>query len=124
MQASAEKIWGSVRNNIQTMVNPDLFRLWFDPIRAKALEHDILTLQVADDFSGVWLEKNYLDLIRDNAILAAGRQLKVRFEASSTENAKTPEPMQKTKARPDAEQTIERSNGHRELQFNPKNTFD
>src|SRR3954470_18745360 len=103
MQTSAENIWGTVRQSLQTMVNPDLFRLWFDPIRPKGLEHDVLTLQVVDEFSGVWLEKNYLDLIRDNAILAAGRQLKVKFESSITDNAKTPEAMLKTKARTETE---------------------
>ncbi len=123
MQTAAENIWGTVRQSLQTMVNPDLFRLWFDPIRPKGLEHDVLTLQVVDEFSGVWLEKNYLDLIRDNAILAAGRQLKVRFESSTTDNAKTPEAMQKSKAKPETD-SVERGNGHRELQFNPKNTFD
>jgi chromosomal replication initiator protein len=123
MQLSAEKVWGSVQQSLQSVVNADLFRLWFAPIRPKGLERDTLTLEVADDFSGVWLEKNYLDLIRDSVILAAGRQLKVRFEASTTDNAKTPELMQKAKAKP-AIESVERSNGHRELQFNPKNTFD
>jgi chromosomal replication initiator protein len=123
MQASAEKIWGTAQQSIQSMVNADLFRMWFAPIRPKGIEHDTLTLEVADEFCGVWLEKNYLDLIRDNAMLAAGRQLKVRFQASGTDNAKTPEAMQKPKARTDTE-TVERGNGHRELQFNPKNTFD
>src|SRR5215212_5841611 len=123
MQLSAEKLWGSVQESLQSVVNPDLFKLWFAPIRPKTIERDTLTLEVSDDFRGVWLEKNYLDLIRDSVILAAGRQLKVRFEASSTDNAKTPEPMQKAKAKP-AVEPVERSNGHRELQFNPKNTFD
>jgi len=125
MQISAETIWGSIQQNLQSMVNPDLFRLWFAPIRPKGIEHDCLTLEVADEFSGVWLEKNYLDLIRDNAILAAGRPLKVKFEASTTGNPRISDAMQKTKAKPETE-SVERGsgNGQREIPFNPKNTFD
>src|ERR1043165_5763305 len=101
MQVSAQKVWGTVQQSIQTMVSPELYKLWFSNIRPKDLEHDCLTLEVENDFCEVWLEKNYLDLIREKAILASGRPLKVRLEVGSsqqlgpTENAMrsvTPKP--------------------------------
>jgi chromosomal replication initiator protein len=123
MTLCAQKVWTTVQESLQSVVNPDLFNLWFAPIRARGLERDLLTLEVADEFCGVWLEKNYLDLIKDSAMLAAGRPLKVRFEASNREQPKTTDAMQKAKAKPEVE-AVEKSNGHRELQFNPRNTFD
>ena len=74
MQASAQKIWGTVQQSLQSLVSTELYRLWFSNIHPRALEHDCLTLEVKDDFTEVWLEKNYLDLIREKAILATGRR--------------------------------------------------
>ena len=51
MQLSAEKVWGSVQESLQSVVNADLFKLWFAPIRPKGIERDTLTLEVVDDFS-------------------------------------------------------------------------
>jgi chromosomal replication initiator protein len=126
MQASAQKVWGTVQQSIQSLVSPELYKLWFANIRPKEIDHDCLTLEVENDFCEVWLEKNYLDLIREKAILASGRPIKVRLEVgtspqpSATDNAMrsvTP------KAEPEL---IERAtpSGTRELHFNPRNTFD
>lgn len=125
MQLSAETVWTAVQETLQPMVNPELYRLWFGPVRPKGLKDDILVLQVADDFSGVWLEKNYLDLIRDAAILAAGRPLKVKFEAGHVDKAvNATQAMEKTRAR-SGEETLDRTSAApREVSFNPKNTFD
>src|ERR1043166_9400286 len=73
MQASAQKIWGTVQQSLQSMVSAELYRLWFSSIRPKSVDRDCLTLEVENDFCEVWLEKNYLDLIREKAMLATGR---------------------------------------------------
>src|SRR6185295_6950830 len=93
MQVCAQKIWSTVQQSIQAMVSPELYKLWFANIRPKGLDQECLTLEVENDFCEVWLEKNYLDLIREKAILATGRPIKVRLEVgnlqqlSATENA-------------------------------------
>jgi hypothetical protein len=58
MQASAQKVWGTVQQSIQTLVSPELYKLWFSNIRPKGNDHDCLTLEVENDFCEVWLEKN------------------------------------------------------------------
>ena len=80
MQASAEKIWGSAQQSLRSLLNADTYNLWFAPIRARSLDGDCLTLEVANDFCEVWLEKNYLDLIREKLIETSGQLLKVKFE--------------------------------------------
>jgi chromosomal replication initiator protein len=129
MQLSAEKLWGTVQQDLQPLVNPDLFQLWFKPVRPKSLDHDCLILEVANDFCEVWLEKNYLDLIREKAILAAGRPLKVRFEASNNHStaatvASDTTMTQRAKARTAEVEGTDRNTGPRDTTFNPKNTFD
>jgi chromosomal replication initiator protein len=113
------------------MLSPEQYKLWFQNIRPKALEQDCLTLEVQDSFCEVWLEKNYLDLIREKAILASGRPIKVRLEVGSSQTtATTPEmPMRSVTPKVEPELTERASatlgaTGTRELLFNPKNTFE
>ena len=127
MQATAQGFWGSVQQSIQAMVSPEQYRLWFSNIRPKTFERDCLTLEVQDSFCEVWLEKNYLDLIREKAILTSGRQIKVRLEVSNSQKPEMNENAVRS-VTPAAEPEIfvERSSGpSRDLQqFNPRNTFD
>ena len=124
MEASAEKIWNDAQQVLRTMLNADIYNLWFMPIRAATLEGDILTLEVANDFCEVWLKDNYLGLIRDVLVHASGQALNVKFQVGpgiprSAELATSA----KGKQKPDPEQ--ERSTVvNRELLLNPKNTFD
>src|SRR6266540_5508300 len=80
MPVTVENVWPAAREMLRTMLNPDIFNLWFAPIRATALEGDHLTLEVANDFCEVWLKDNYLGLIQDVLMHASGQPLKVKFE--------------------------------------------
>ena len=125
MQASAQNIWGAVQQSIQPLVSVELYRLWFSHIHPKALDQDLFTLEVKDEFTEVWLEKNYLDLIREKAILALGRPIKVKLEVgnglapSQTDNA-----MRGTQPKPEPEIVERTSSPSRDVLFNPRNTFD
>ena len=124
MEVSAEKIWEDAQQVLRTMLNTDIYNLWFMPIRATHLENETLTLEVANDFCEVWLKDNYLGLIRDVLQHASGQSLKVKFQVgtSTPPAAVAPSPA-KIKPKPDTEQ--ERSTAvNRELVLNPKNTFD
>ncbi|HWN97303.1 MAG TPA: chromosomal replication initiator protein DnaA [Methylomirabilota bacterium] len=126
MQASAQKVWVSVQQSIQSMVSPELYKLWFKNIRPKNFDHDCLTLEVENDFCEVWLEKNYLDLIREKAILASGRPIKVRLEVGNAQEPNAADNAMRS-VTPKAEpELIERAtpSATRELPFNPRNTFD
>ncbi|MGD0816305.1 MAG: chromosomal replication initiator protein DnaA [Verrucomicrobiota bacterium] len=127
MQASADKIWGGAQKLLRTMLNTDIYNLWFLPIKAVTLEGETLILEVANDFCEVWLKDNYLGLIRDVLAQASGQILKVKFRvnaAGSTLAApgSDPKPKAKLPAGP-----VERHNGNgvrAEITLNPKNTFE
>ncbi len=124
MQASAQKIWGTVQQSLQSLVSTELYRLWFSNIHPRALDHDCLTLEVKDDFTEVWLEKNYLDLIREKAILATGRPIKVKLEVGGQPTIQTDNAMRSVTPKIEAEPVERASGSARELSFNPRNTFD
>src|SRR6476661_5259160 len=92
MQSSAENIWNSAQELLRSMLNADIFNLWFAPIRVRGLQEDLLTLEVANDFCEVWLKDNYLGLIRDVLAQASGEQLRVNFTIGNTTPAEKPLP--------------------------------
>src|ERR1035438_7129048 len=89
MQLSAEKIWNSARQLLRSKLNNDTYNMWFAPLRACAIDGNNVTLEAANEFSGVWLKDNYLSLLQDAFAVAAGRQLQVKFKIA-TGNAPAP----------------------------------
>src|SRR5271156_5427434 len=82
MQLSAETVWGAAQQQLRAMLNTDIYNLWFLPLKATALEEEMLTLEVANDFCEVWLKDNYLGLIHDVLMHASGQNLKVKFHVN------------------------------------------
>jgi len=126
MQTTAEKIWTAAQDKLREVLNPEIYKLWFAPLRVNSLENDCLTLEVANDFCEVWLQDNYKGLIQDLLAQMAGRSLQVKFHiASARTGTKASQPVepQKPPAREEVDHS-ERSEPLRELPFNPHNTFD
>ena len=51
---NAEAIWCAARETLRGMLKPEIFTLWFAPLRARAAVGDRLVLEVADEFCEVW----------------------------------------------------------------------
>jgi chromosomal replication initiator protein len=124
MQASAEKIWDFAQQHLRSMLSADTYKLWFEALRATALDGNSLVLEVSNDFCEVWLKDNYMGLLQDVVALAAGKQLQIKFKVgpgngSLSQAPALPQP--KAKA---VEPPVERNSHHSDLNFNPKNTFD
>ncbi len=126
MQETAQQIWASAQQHLRTMLNGDIYHLWFEPLQAVRLEGEVLTLEVANDFCEVWLNDNYLGLIREVLARTSGQPLAVKFQIGSgsprSEAPGAPTPDQ-APAKIEVEST-DRSAALRELSFNPKNTFE
>jgi chromosomal replication initiator protein len=126
MPLSADTVWGAAQQQLRAMLNTDIYNLWFLPIKATALAEDTLTLEVANDFCEVWLKDNYLGLIHDVLVQAAGQSLKVKFHvnpAGAGANGLC-SPDQKAKNKPAVEPIDRSTPPAREASFNPKNTFE
>jgi chromosomal replication initiator protein len=128
---SLSQIWKSAQDLLRQMLNPDVYRLWFAPVHARALQGDCITLEVANDFCEVWLKDNYQQLIQEVLAHASGQQLRVLFTIASAtthpalpfpalDRCPTPAPT----AEPARETQAPATATGREPSFNPKNTFD
>src|SRR6266705_2146663 len=83
MQPTAEHVWASAQQHLRALLNADIYNLWFAPLRAVGFEKEILTLQVANDFCELWLQDNYLGLMRDALAQTSGQPLAVKFRTAS-----------------------------------------
>jgi chromosomal replication initiator protein len=127
MDASAEKIWAAGQEFLRAMLNnSEIYNLWFAPLRASALEGDAIILNVANEFSEVWLKDNYLDLLRNVISRAAGQPMEVTFHVTGAGGlARLSEPAENGRNSVKEEApNAERNPAAWELPFNPKNTFD
>jgi len=127
MQISAEKIWSTAQEHLRVKLSRDTFNMWFAPLRPCVVDGQQLTMEAPNEFCEVWLKDNYLSLLQDAVAVAAGCRLQVKFRVPNASLAATP-PAHAAAAVPTkakhAEGGSERSNGHADLLFNPKNTFE
>jgi chromosomal replication initiator protein len=127
MQISAEKIWNSAQDHLRAKLSRDTFNMWFAPLRPCGADAQQIIVEAPNEFCEVWLKDNYLSLLQDAVAIAAGCRLQVKFKVASTgvsltaaSHAHAAVPAKLKIAEPPAE----RSNGHGDLHFNPKNTFE
>ena len=51
---------------IQSQVNEQSFRTWFEPIKPIKLNDNVISVQVPSQFFYEWLEEHYVSLLRKN----------------------------------------------------------
>jgi len=128
MTNNFEKTWLQASETLRTMVNADLFNLWFDPIRPGSINEDTAVLIVPNDFCAVWLKDNYLELLQDVLAHITGKKLNIQLEINETIADEVH--VQATDTSKDVAETqpvkrvaSTRQHGSSEKPFNPKNTF-
>ena len=132
MTASTEEIWTQAKETLQSMVNPDLFNLWFDPIKLVTIKKSTAILLAPNEFCAVWLKDNYKEILQDVLSHITSSKLTVQFEIGldtaskqcSSESTDTESKFKKnTKATKTKTTTRTKSADSSEKLFNPKNTF-
>ena len=128
-EVSADAIWRGAQKMLQTLLNADIYNLWFSPIRAVSLRDDVITLEVLNDFCEVWLTENYLSLLQDTLSHTAAKSIKVTFQVATrgvgTVNSSASTVVgQKASVHPSMVEEITSRTPLRETPFNPNNTFE
>jgi len=120
MSATAESVWSAVQDYLRDLLKPDIYALWFEPLKPVSLEGDVFRVEVRDDFCAMWLTDNYLDLLRSLTSRAAVRPIQLEFVVGVAKPGAPPPPIEAVPAHPHPPA----SNGrHAEALFNPSNTF-
>src|SRR5712671_1698140 len=120
MTAGHDQLWRDASKILQGMLNPELFGRWFAPIKAVEVNQDMLVLGVANEFYQIWLQDNFLPLIREAVNQVSRNPLQVRF--AITHGLKAPAEVIKSGA--SATEKRETTKPVLDVKLNPRYTFD
>jgi chromosomal replication initiator protein len=86
MQETYNGIWREIAGGIRVHLSAEAFQRWFAPIDLVQANETALTLQVPNRISLLWIESNYLDLVRSAAmsVLGSPREIILRSGESGT----------------------------------------
>ena len=133
MRNEAEIIWNRAVKQLKSMLNEEVYKLWFAPIVPLHIENNVLTLQVANDFCEVWLKDNYHQLLEEvvggNSELKLGIAYKVGTSSPAPHkpapSAKSEEPQEaKGGKTPESAPSSPAKLNPAHNGFNPHYTFD
>ncbi len=79
MTRGHDQLWKDACQALQGMLSADLFARWFAPIRSVEIKDDTLVLGVANDFTQIWLQDNFLSLVREAVNRTAKVPVRVKF---------------------------------------------
>lgn len=118
MTPTLDSTWKNAAKTLEKMLNPELFARWIAPIRPVRLADGELVLSVANEFYQLWLQENFLPLIRDAVNRHAPQSLAVKLivdhHAHTVPAPVTGPPPEKRPPHPLPT----------DLQLNPRYTFD
>jgi len=113
-----DQLWRDASKILQGMLNPELFTRWFAPIRPVELNHDVLVLGVANEFYQIWLQDNFLPLIREAVNQVSRQPLQVRFAIAQGLKAPAEVPKSSATERREATKPV------LDVKLNARYTFD
>ncbi len=124
-------LWKDVLAQLRKTLAPDIYDNWFAFIEAVTDERGMLEIRAPSEFARIWLEENYLDLIRETATRLAGEEVMVRVTARDQEWVPVPdgreleESATRRREAADAGAGRERNGAlPRTTYLNPRNTFE
>jgi chromosomal replication initiator protein len=122
MREGLKEAWAAVCAELQKEVSVDTFNRWFRDTALVELSQSEMTLRVPNNIYQLWIESNYLGLLRSATMLVFGTPCSVRFAFAPDDAAPAPPPpapkVEAVPAEPKAEPTAA---GHG---LNARNTFE
>src|SRR4030095_7035753 len=78
-------VWGKIVERLREDVSDDTYSRWFKDIELVALSDKEMTLQVPSHIYQLWIESNYMGLLRSVVLIVLGRERAVHFAFESSE---------------------------------------
>ena len=83
------QLWSQLSQELRLLFNEDLYDEWFRPLTCLDDRNDTILLQAPTEFSAIWIEENYLEILTRKAQDIAGRPIVVELKATGTRNVPT-----------------------------------
>ena len=116
-------IWKEISESLKQSVSPDTFTRWFQDAELISLSDGNVTIQVPNNIHQLWIETNYMTLLRAAIVLALGAHRSVRFVCSGTRATPLPPPEEPAPAKADKRRADASGVSSGSTGMNPRNTF-
>jgi chromosomal replication initiator protein len=131
---AANELWETVRSTLRDSLPGETYEMWFSKIEPTKVEEDFVELLAPNEFSAIWIQDNFIDLVRKELSDAAGRELEVslvspvsveenRSPSRSTRGAKAGS-SRISKGAFDDDRKVDVSGVGVRQAINPRNTFE
>lgn len=132
-------VWEQIQGDLQSQFPHDVYTTWFQPIRCLKEADDSIVLGVESEFASIWIQDNYLELIRKKLQMARGYAVEVSLQVEGVAESRLaaemllPETPLAQSDRSRIARTLKEEAGLRqkplapqgiEYVLNPKNTFE
>jgi chromosomal replication initiator protein len=114
------KLWKEACESLRTMFSVELFSRWFAPIQPVELRDRTLVLAVANEFSRIWLQDNFLSIVREAVSKASKEATQVKFIVAAHAFNRAVEPT----TSPSSSSGVSTTLSPAEVRLNPRYTFD
>jgi len=125
------QLWSQLTQELRVLFNEDLYDEWFRPLTCVEDKNDTITLQTPTEFSAIWIEENYLEILTRKAQDISGRPVVVELKAAGNRNVvPVNTPATRDVIRPRSiitaadRDTSPRGKSKEAFPLNPKNTFE
>ncbi len=131
--SKVENFWDAVKPELEARFTKDVFNMWFEPMNCMQQTDTEVVLSVPNEFSAIWVQDNYLELISDKIRFVAGRPMQVFLRVLETSKRSNEQELdlgisaKETVRTAEAPVTVDRSRETRSTIgnfLNPKNTFE
>ena len=114
------RLWDEVIVIIRRLVKPQHFELWFRNIKCISFEGNVLNLGVPNLFCQEWIEKRYLEVIREAVKLVVGQSPEIKLVIDGELHRKLRASQLKEKGQLVEESSARPSATGRRLELNPR----
>lgn len=88
MQDAPDTLWMRTQQKLKSLLNDEIYAMWFAPIRMVGYTEDKITLGIPNNFFEDWLRDNYFGLLTDVIGQTIGKFVSIEFEV-----IESPEPV-------------------------------
>ena len=124
MNETRHLIWREVAGEIRPHLSADAFQRWFAAIELVAADEFSLTFQVPNSIYQIWIESNYLNVLRSAAASVLGSSREIKFSLADSGSSNSPvssDTMRGTEAFAPPDEPSEGALVHG---MNPRNRFE
>jgi chromosomal replication initiator protein len=128
-----ESIWPALNCEIKRLFSDAVYEEWFASLVCTEESHDLIRLQTPTEFSAIWIQDNFLDLLTPKAIEIAGRLLRIEIHAAGNDETESALPFAASQgtarsrivpASSDRVKVTPPPKNKEQFPLNPKNTFE